>query len=62
MKDGVESKKIRGTLLNKHLPQDNRKDMELTLHRRKGIQLIVWDVDIKGWRNIYGTKSPLPKL
>lgn len=51
MKTNNEERTMRCTLMEKYLPNDNRKDNETSLHFRKGLAIVVWDLDNKGWRS-----------
>ena len=50
-KTNSEERVMRCTLMEKYLPNDDRKDRETSLHFRKGLAIVVWDLDKKGWRS-----------
>ena len=50
-KTNNEERTMRCTLMEKYLPNDNRKDNETSLHMRKGLAIVVWDLDNNGWRS-----------
>jgi hypothetical protein len=52
-KQNGETRRMRCTLMDKYLPKENRKDEETKVHMRKGLTVIVWDLDSNGWRSFY---------
>lgn len=50
-KTNNEERTMRCTLMEKYLPNDNRADNNTPLHFRKGLAIVVWDLDNKNWRS-----------